>query len=34
MMKNGFDVERNRLGGVLLLKGNNISSSNELYAQS
>lgn len=29
-----FDVERNRLGGVLLLKGkDNISSSNELYAQ-
>jgi hypothetical protein len=29
-----FEVERNRLGGVLLLKGkDNISSSNELYAQ-
>lgn len=29
-----FDVERNRLGAVLLLKGkDNISSSNELYAQ-
>lgn len=28
-----FDTERNRLGGVLLLKGkDNISSSNELYA--
>ncbi len=28
-----FEVERNRLGGVLLLKGkDNISSSNELYA--
>ena len=29
-----FEVERNRLGGVLLLKGkDNISSSNELYEQ-
>lgn len=29
-----FEVERNRLGGVLLLKGkDNISSGNELYAQ-
>ena len=28
-----FDAERNRLGGVLLLKGrDNISSSNEVYA--